>query len=82
MECVESNPNNYYQAHSQLQDFQAYFTTLEDAFTVILRDAVKIPLTFINMTDKDWQYCIISSLMILLWRSYWENIHVHITIIA
>lgn len=77
MECVESNPNNYYQAHSQLQDFQAYLTTLEDAFTVTLTvtltdtvtDAVKIPLTFINMTDKDGQYCIMSSLMVLLWKS-------------
>lgn len=48
---VELNPNKYYQDRSQLQDFPAYLTTLEDAFTVIIRDAVKIPLTFINMTD-------------------------------
>lgn len=49
-EYVESNSNKYYQNRSQLQDFQAYLTTLEDVFTVIIRDAVKIPLTFINMT--------------------------------
>lgn len=49
-EYVESNPNKNDQARSQLQDFQAYLTTLIDAFTVTIRDAVKIPLTFINMT--------------------------------